>query len=319
MNKPQKESRKRKRQILIEEVSDLIELCDSENNTKDVKKLQRIYNSLIKLDNMIGMNGVKKNIIYQILYFLQNLNKSGDMLHTVITGPPGVGKTEISKIIAEIYSELGVLEIGQVVFAKRSDLIGEYLGQTAIKTQEVLESARGGVLVIDECYSLGHPDKRDSYSKECIDTLNQFLTEEKEHFACIICGYKDALEKNFFNQNPGLQRRFPWRYDIKEYNDFELLRIFNKQVLDQKWKLGKNAINANFFKENKELFPNFGGSTEIFLTKCKMAHSKRIFEISSGKKNKKTLTLLDIKNGLDLYKTSINITEDYKAPQGMYT
>ena len=193
MNKPQKESRKRKRQILIEEVSDLIELCDSENNTKDVKKLQRIYNSLIKLDNMIGMNGVKKNIIYQILYFLQNLNKSGDMLHTVITGPPGVGKTEISKIIAEIYSELGVLEIGQVVFAKRSDLIGEYLGQTAIKTQEVLESARGGVLVIDECYSLGHPDKRDSYSKECIDTLNQFLTEEKEHFACIICEYKDAL------------------------------------------------------------------------------------------------------------------------------
>ena len=319
MNKPPKDNRKRKRQLLIEDVSDLIDLCDTENNTKDIKNLRKIYKSLVKLDEMIGMNNIKKNIIYQILYFLQNLDKKGDMLHTVITGPPGVGKTEISKIIAEIYSELGILEFGQVVFAKRSDLIGEYLGQTAIKTQEVLESARGGVLVIDECYSLGHPDKRDSYSKECIDTINQFLTEEKEHFACIICGYKDALEQNFFSQNQGLQRRFPWRYDIQEYNDFELLKIFKKQLLDQKWKLDKNAINSLFFKENKNLFPNFGGSTEIFITKCKMAHSKRIFEIVSGKKYKKLIIKEDIVNGLELYKPCVNIEESNTTPASMYT
>jgi SpoVK/Ycf46/Vps4 family AAA+-type ATPase len=319
MKKSSKDTKKRKRQLLIEGVSDLIELCDTENNTKDIKNLKKIYKSLVKLDQMIGMDNVKKNIIYQILYFLQNLNKKGDMLHTVITGPPGVGKTEISKIIAEIYSELGILELGQVVFAKRSDLIGEYLGQTAIKTQEVLESARGGVLVIDECYSLGHPDKRDSYSKECIDTLNQFLTEEKEHFACIICGYKDALETNFFSQNQGLQRRFPWRYDIQEYNNFELLRIFKKQVYEQKWKLDKNAITPLFFKENKDLFPNFGGSTEIFLTKCKMAHSKRIFEILTGKKNKKLILNTDIINGLELYKPCLNLEQTNEVPANMYS
>lgn len=318
MNSSQKSS-KRKRQTEIECVSDLIKLCESDINTRDIKKLKNIYDVLIKLNNMIGMDTVKKNIIYQILYFLQNLNKTGDMLHTVITGPPGVGKTEISKVIAEIYCKLGILSSGHIVFAKRSDLIGEYLGQTAIKTQEVLESARGGVLVIDECYSLGHPDKRDSYSKECIDTLNQFLTEEKDNFACIICGYKDALEQNFFSQNPGLKRRFPWRYDIEEYNNNELFKIFQKQILEQKWKFERNAITPNYFYENMEFFPHYGGSTEIFLTKCKMAHSKRIFQIINGKKNKKTLSLDDINNGFELYKDSLDIHTDETPPESMYS
>jgi SpoVK/Ycf46/Vps4 family AAA+-type ATPase len=309
---------KRKRREEIENIDDLIELCDSDDRSKEITKLKRIRNSLEKLNSMIGMNSVKKNIIYQILYFLQNLNHTGDMLHTVITGPPGVGKTELSKIIAEIYSELNILPTGQIVFARRSDLVGEYLGETAIKTQDVLNNALGGVLVIDECYSLGHPEKRDSYSKECIDTINQFLTEQKDNFCCIICGYEDALKENFFSQNAGLERRFPWKYDIKEYNHIELFQIFKTQIAKEKWKLGKNAITPSFFMKNKLLFTNFGGSTEIFITKCKMAHARRIFHII-GKKNKKTITEVDISNGLELFKLNKFKEKEHKAPVTMYS
>ena len=309
---------KRKRRNDIESIDDLIELCDGQDKTKEVTKLKKIKKSLEKLNGMIGMNSVKKNIIYQILYFLQNLNHKGDMLHTVITGPPGVGKTELSKIISEIYSELEILPSGQIIFARRSDLVGEYLGETAIKTQDVLNSALGGVLVIDECYSLGHPEKRDSYSKECIDTINQFLTEQKENFCCIICGYEDALKENFFSQNAGLERRFPWKYDIQEYNNLELFQIFKTQVEKARWKLDKNALTPEFFLHNKSSFPNFGGSTEIFFTKCKMAHARRIFHII-GKKNKKTLTEEDIRLGFELFKLNKFKSKEQKAPCSMYS
>lgn len=310
---------KRKRRDEIETLDDLIELCDSDDKTKEIQRLRKIRSSLEKLNNMIGMESVKKNIIYQILYFLQNLNQKGDMLHTVITGPPGVGKTELSKVISEIYSELEILPSGQIIFARRSDLVGEYLGETAIKTQDVLNSALGGVLVIDECYSLGHPEKRDSYSKECIDTINQFLTEQKENFCCIICGYEDALKQNFFSQNAGLERRFPWKYNIKDYNNFELFQILKKQIEKEKWKLDNKALTPKFFSEHKDLFPNFGGSTEIFFTKCKMAHARRIFHIIGKRKNKKTINAEDITLGLELFKLNKFKEIEIKAPVGMYT
>ena len=309
---------KRKRRNNIDTLNDLIELCDSSEKTKEIIKLKKIKKSLEKLNRIIGMNSVKKNIIYQIVYFLQNLNHKGDMLHTVITGPPGVGKTELSKIISEIYSELEILPSGQIIFARRSDLVGEYLGETAIKTQNVLNSALGGVLVIDECYSLGHPEKKDSYSKECIDTINQFLTEQKDNFCCIICGYEDALKENFFSQNAGLERRFPWKYDIQEYNNLELFQIFKTQVEKARWKLDTHSISPNFFLEHKSSFPNFGGSTEVFFTKCKMAHARRIFSII-GKKNKKTLTDEDIILGFNLFKLNKFQNNIKKTPVNMYS
>src|SRR4029078_8344221 len=126
---------------------------------------------------------------------------------------------------SKVYKEMGVLSKGHFTLVTRSDLIAKYLGQTAIKTQEVINNCEGGVMFIDEAYALGHSEGRDSFSKECLDTLNQNLSEKRD-FLCIIAGYKDALEKCFFSMNDGLARRFNFRYDIESYTPEELMEIF---------------------------------------------------------------------------------------------
>ena len=159
----------------------------------------------------------------QIVFFLQGLNQkercgscidcsynlpcptnlNDDMLHTVITGSPGTGKTELGKILGKVYKAMGVLSNGTFHIAKRSDLIGRFQGHTAVKTQEFIDKCKGGVMFIDEAYSLGNKEQRDTFSKECIDTINQNLTERRD-FLCIIAGYRKELNKCFFAYNPGL-------------------------------------------------------------------------------------------------------------------
>jgi hypothetical protein len=188
-----------------------------------------------------------------------NYEKNKDMIHTVIEGPPGVGKTTLGYIIGEIYSNLDIIEqpknntkSNQLKFkiVKRSDLVAKYLGQTSHRTQEVINSILGGVLFIDEAYSLGNNDVDDSYSKECLDTLNQNLSEKKNQFLCIIAGYKDALERNFFAYNEGLRRRFPFTYTIEEYTSNELKNIFLGMLDDSQWELEEYSIKQkNIFND----------------------------------------------------------------------
>lgn len=286
------------------------------NNT-DLYKLYCITKHLQDLDNLIGMQLLKKDIVYQILYYLQNYNDYNDLMHTVIMGSPGCGKTELSKILGNIYVNLSFLSKRHLTFAKRSDLIGEYLGQTAVKTQKLLESAKGGCLIIDEAYSLGNSDKKDSYSKECIDVINQFLTENKDDFICIIIGYEKDLNSCFFSHNAGLERRFPWKYKIEPYVPKEIYKIYKNQVHQEKWHLAHNALDSKFFEEHIELFTNFGGDTEVLFTKCKMAHIKRVF----GKKNikRKTLTIDDIKLGFEMFVKHKDIKKKETSISLMYT
>ena len=139
----------------------------------DLKILCKLVKPLTDLNNMVGMEKVKKDMVNQIVFFLQGFNNN-DMLHTIITGPPGVGKTELGTILGSIYKGMGVLKNGTLKIVKRSDLIGKYLGHTAAKTQDVIDECSGGVMFIDEAYSLEIKS-----SKECIDTLNQNLLKEE--------------------------------------------------------------------------------------------------------------------------------------------
>lgn len=267
-------------------------------NNVDLYNLSLIIPEIIKLNDLIGMESVKNDIVYQLLYFLSGLHTYDDLMHTVIVGSPGCGKTELSKIIANIYIKLGFLSKGHITFAKRSNLIAGYLGQTALKTQKLLDSCKGGCLILDEAYGLGNPEKRDSYSKECIDTINQFLIENKHDFVCIIIGYEKELKECFFNYNPGLERRFSWRYKIDPYNNKELINIFKSQIYFNYWEIESTAIDEQVF--DIALFNNCGGDTDLLLTKCKMSHVLRIFGNNTNKEQR-ILNSEDIKNGMNMF------------------
>jgi len=252
-------------------------------------RIYQIIEPIKKLSNMIGLKDVKMQILNLIVFYLQNLDKGNkDMLHTVVYGGPGVGKTKFIGILAEIYATVGVLPENKVTFAKRADMVGQYLGQTAIKTKNLIENARGGILVIDEAYSLGDTEQRDSYSRECIDTLNQYLSESKSDLVCIIAGYKDDLDKRFFKTNPGLARRFPFRFTIPDYSSDNLKDIFICIVKENQWDIEENAINVKLLEQYRDHFPFNGGDMELLFTKVKFIHSMRVFSEDPSKKKKIT-------------------------------
>ena len=278
----------------------------------DIEKLLNLIEPLKKLKKVIGMNDVKKQILDMILYYLQNFEGStSDMLHTSIEGPPGVGKTKLGRILAQIYSGLGIISSKRFVKVRRTDLIGKYLGHTAHKTQEVINEAEGGVLFIDEAYSLGDNEGRDSYSKECIDIINQNLTEKKKKLIVIIAGYTNQLDKTFFAMNEGLRRRFPFRFTIDDYNEKEMTDIFYSKIKKINWKLN-NDINRNylesFFKENKEKFKNFGGDIETLVMNCKMTHASRV--IGKSYIHKKIIIKDDFIKAYDKFNINKNKTDD---------
>lgn len=286
------------------EFSDKITLKDVDRYNFDVKTLYYLNASLKKLQKMIGMDKVKKNIVDQILFHLQGLDSTNKhMMHSVIYGPPGVGKTELGKILGDIYCELSILNQNNYSFniIKRSDLVGRYLGETSIKTQTVIDNCKGGVMFIDEVYSLGSSENRDSFAKECIDVLNQNLSEAKSEFICIIAGYKESVDKHFFAQNAGLERRFPYRYIIDNYNASELRQIFLGLIKKSDWKiLNENEIDDEFFEENKDFFKYNGGDLENYLEQVKISHSRRVFGLSHDVK--KILTRKDFELGFQTFK-----------------
>lgn len=221
--------------------------------------------------------------------------------------------TTVAKIVGSIYKNIGILSNkGVFKIAGRSDLIGEYLGSTAVKTTKMLDSCLGGVLFIDEVYSLGAGQKdKDSYSKECVDTLCGFLSEHKNDFCCIIAGYEKEVKDCFLSINPGLERRFPWVHKIDEYTSEDLTDIFMKLVADTKWELNiDRKIMVKFFEDNKPYFKNAGGDIETFISKIKLVHSKRVFTLD--KTFKFIITDEDIKEGLKLLKKYKLVKEEKK-------
>jgi len=308
---------KEKKDIFVEikNISDLLKLIDDykldekiEYNI-NVELMHNIKEPLIELNNMIGMRELKESIVDQILYFSQNLHKnlngseiSGDYMHTILYGPPGTGKTEVARIMGKIYSKMGILKKGCFKKVTRSDLIAGYLGQTAIKTKEVINECLGGVLFIDEAYALGNNEKKDSFSKECIDTLCEALSANKDNLMVIIAGYENELKECFFTFNQGLESRFTWRFKTEEYNAKDLHAIFIKKVSDIGWSIDLDSeknISAFWFEKNLAYFKFFGRDIEVFLSKVKVVYGRRVFCKTAAEKTK--ITFQDLEKGLELY------------------
>ena len=298
-------------------IADLLRLVNEHPVVENVeyninmKALHRISEPLRKLDAMVGMDSLKERVVDQVIYFMQDLHKNektkgdktdsgafNDYMHTVIYGPPGTGKTEVAQLIGSIFSRMGVLRKNRFKKVTRSDLIAGYLGQTAIKTADVIKECLGGVLFIDEAYALGSTDKRDSFSKECIDTLCEALSNHKSDLMVIVAGYEKDLNECFFSANPGLNSRFTWRFKIDDYTPAQLAKIYEKKVQDCGWSLCE-PIRLNWFESNMCYFKCYGRDMETLLSRAKIAHGRRVFCASSEKRRR--LTHADLEKGMTVF------------------
>lgn len=312
----------------INNIRDLLDIIDNNKLDSqceyniDLQSLHNIRDELHKLNNMIGMVDLKKTILYQLLYFIQKLHEgktSSDFKHTVIYGPPGTGKTEIAEIIGTLYSKLGILKKNVFKKVTRSDMIAGYLGQTAIKTKSVIEDSLDGVLFIDEAYSLASDstDNNDSYSKECLDTLCEALSNHKENLMVIIAGYEDELNNTFFRVNRGLDSRFIWRFYTDSYTHEELSEIFHKKVIEQEWNIcvEKSELNG-WFEKRMEHYSHFGRDMELLLMYTKIAHSRRIY--GKPENEIRHLTIDDLNEGQELFLTNKKKQKNKINPASLY-
>ena len=320
----------------IKEFSDLVKLVqthgpefreDADYNI-DLRSLMRVEEELKLLDSLIGLPKFKNAVLDQVLYFVQQLHTDGndsDFLHTILCGPPGTGKTEAAKILGRMYSKIGILKNSVFKKVTRSDLIGGYLGQTAIKTTKVIQECLGGCLFIDEAYSLANrgdaqsSSGNDSYSKECLDTLCEALSDHKANLMVIIAGYENELMETIFKANRGLESRFIWRFVLDEYSAKDLMDIFLKKVRDNRWSTEASFIRdiggATWFEKRKPEFPHFGRDMELLFSYTKCSHSRRIY----GKQNelRKQLSLADLTQGYETLLSNRRKKETYEIP-GFY-
>lgn len=280
-----------------------------------IKLLPNILDDLYELRNMIGMHKLKNQIVDQILFFVQGIDET-IMLHTVLEGPPGTGKTTVSYIIAKIYSKLGIFKKVKFNIVKRSDLISEYLGGTTIKTMETLDRCKNGVILIDEAYSLGsQPGQDDMYAKECIDAINQYLTENVDKIICIIAGYKKELNESFFSMNPGLKRRFPWTFTIDAYTPEELTKIYYKQISEKEWETSCDEKEVSkLIAKHHHAFDGNGGDINSIIEKAMIINTRKNF----GRETLFNIDITDFSEALEIFVENKKEKID-EPPFGIYT
>ncbi|MTI82419.1 MAG: AAA family ATPase [Firmicutes bacterium] len=194
------------------------------DKAKELEKIKR------ELNGLIGLRSVKQTID-EICAFVQiqkrrqreNLIAESQVLHMVFKGNPGTGKTTVARILARLFKELGVLPKGHSIEVERADLVGEYIGHTAQKTRDHIKKASGGILFIDEAYSLARGGSKD-FGKEAIDAMVKGMEDNKDSLILVLAGYKYEMQQ-FLETNPGLRSRFPIHIDFPDYSTKELLEI----------------------------------------------------------------------------------------------
>lgn len=196
--------------------------------------------------SIVGLEGLKrqmKEIYAQVVIAGKRadagLKKNQQVLHMVFKGNPGTGKTTLARMVARLFHEAGVLEKGHFIEADRSDLVGEYIGHTAQKTKDLIHKALGGVLFIDEAYSLARGGEKD-FGKEAIDTIVKCMEDHHDELVIILAGYPEEME-DFLTINPGLSSRFPLKLSFKDYSWRELSSIAGGMLKDREYQLAPAA------------------------------------------------------------------------------
>jgi stage V sporulation protein K len=225
-----------------------------------------------ELERLIGLADAKK-LMYEIHALLRinkerekhNLKLEKQVYHMVFKGNPGTGKTTVARLFGKIFREMGVLSKGHLVEVERADLVGEFIGHTAQKTRELIKKAMGGILFIDEAYSLARGGEKD-FGKEAIDCLTKALEDHGNDFICILAGYTDEME-SFLELNPGLPSRFPIQLPFADYTVEELLKIAERIVQSKEYNLApaaKQKLRSHLYKLRSDVFEaNFSNARYV--------------------------------------------------------
>ena len=244
---------------------------DAEKQDAEEEKKPDFDELMAQLDSLVGLDDVKKDIKNLMnLVKVRRLRKENGLpippmsLHMVFMGNPGTGKTTVARIISGLYAAIGVLEKGQLIEVDRSGLVAGYVGQTALKTQEVIKSALGGVLFIDEAYSLASGGEND-FGREAIETILKEMEDHRDELIVVVAGYDGPMEK-FINSNPGLQSRFNKYFYFPDYNGEQLLYIFKGQCKKNGYALTEEAeaeAKAMFEELYENRGENFGNGRDV--------------------------------------------------------
>ncbi|MBE9915767.1 AAA family ATPase [Paenibacillus donghaensis] len=220
------------------------ELTPAQKNVVQHSLYQEIQK---ELDKLVGLENIK-DIVFEIYALLQitqmrqeaGLANGGQVYHMVFKGNPGTGKTTVARIIAKLFQRMGVLTKGHLIEVERADLVGEYIGHTAQKTRDLVKKALGGILFIDEAYSLARGGEKD-FGKEAIDCLVKSMEDFKNQFVLILAGYSDEIDF-FLQTNPGLPSRFPIQVEFPDYSVDQLIQISELMAKERDYILMPQAI-----------------------------------------------------------------------------
>lgn len=278
-------------------------ICQS---TTDVADDTRTLQDLLdELNALVGLEKVKSKvqdlIVYQKVQKMrreQNLHSAKNTLHLAFTGNPGTGKTTVARIVGRIYKQIGLLSKGHFVEVSRTDLIAGYQGQTALKVKKVIEQAKGGVLFIDEAYSITENDHTDSYGRECLTELTKALEDYREDLVVIVAGYTEPMNQ-FFESNPGLKSRFNTFIEFDDYSANELDEILVSMCKNNDYILTdevKKKIHFYFEQQTSSKDKSFSNGRLVrnLFDDLVMNHARRVINVENpGREELSTIKVED--------------------------
>jgi len=288
------------------EETETAETETAETETKEAPQDEKTLEELLEtLDALIGLENIKQTVKSLINYVkVRDLRKENELpnpplsLHMVFTGNPGTGKTTVARIISELYKAIGVLSKGQLVEVDRGGLVAGFVGQTAIKTSEVVTSALGGILFIDEAYALA-PDvgTGNDFGREAIETLLKMMEDHRDDLIIIVAGYSEPMER-FITSNPGLESRFNRYIFFGDYNSEELYDIFDLMCKKSEYILTEDAKDYareqfRMIYENRD--ENFGNARHVrnLFENIVTVHSDRISALKGHTRDDLTMVILE--------------------------